>query len=80
MITLQVVPAAAAFLLTVSAGAILAGRRDGDRAHLLDDLGVDLPISRSAGRELVLQSARDSPQFAAIDAAFERASFGERSR
>jgi len=79
MITLQVVPVAAAFLLTVSAGAIF-GPVAGTATVLTCSTisaSISFLISRSAGRELVLQSARDSPQFAAIDAAFERASFGD---
>ena len=78
MIFLQVVPIAAAFVLTVSAGAIFGAVKGTAVVLTCSTLSASISflISRSVGRDLVLESARDSPQFQAIDSAFGRASFG----
>ena len=78
MVFLQVVPIAAAFVLTVSAGAIFGAVKGTAVVLTCSTLSASISflISRSVGRDLVLESARDSPQFQAIDNAFGRASFG----
>ena len=78
MIFFQVVPIAAAFVLTVSAGAIF-GTVKGTAMVLTcstASAAISFLISRSFGRELVLESAQESTQFRALDAAFSSASYG----
>jgi len=78
MIFLQVVPIAAAFVLTVSAGAIF-GALKGTAVVLTCSTvsaAVSFMIARTYGRDVLMQYAAKSPQFRAIDAAFGTASFG----
>jgi len=78
MISLQVVPIAAAFVLTVSAGAIF-GAVKGTAVVLSCSTAsatISFYISRTLGRERLLDYAQKSPQFRAIDTAFGEASFG----
>lgn len=77
MITLQVVPVAAAFVLTVSAGAIFGPLKGTITVLTCSTISASISfiISRTFGRRFVLDMAQDSPQFRAIDNAFGRASF-----
>lgn len=77
MIFFQVVPIAAAFVLTLSAGAIF-GTVKGTAMVLscsTASAAISFAVSRSFGRELVLESAQESPQFQALDTAFSSASY-----
>jgi len=78
MITLQVVPIAAAFVLTVSAGAIFGAVKGTAVVLTCSTISATISffISRSVGRQFVLDMAKDSPQFRAIDDAFGSASCG----
>lgn len=78
MVFFQVVPIAAAFVLTVSAGAIF-GTVKGTAMVLscsTASAAISFVISRTFGREIVLSSSQDSAQFRALDAAFAKASYG----
>mmetsp|Transcript_31107 Transcript_31107/g.65185 ORF Transcript_31107/g.65185 Transcript_31107/m.65185 type:complete len:315 (-) Transcript_31107:224-1168(-) len=77
LVFLQVVPIAAAFVLTLSAGAIF-GAVKGTLVVLscsTISASISFMISRSFGRQSVLEAAAASPQFKAIDGAFANASF-----
>jgi len=77
MIFFQVVPIAAAFVLTVSAGAIF-GAVKGTALVLTcstASASISFLISRSVGRDKVLELAKQSPQYQTLDAAFASASF-----
>jgi len=78
MIFLQVVPIAAAFILTVSAGAIFGGVKGTAMVLTCSTVSasISFAFSRSVGRDLVLEAAQESPQFRAIDDAFSSASYG----
>lgn len=77
MIFLQVVPIAAAFILTVSAGAIFGGVKGTAMVLTCSTISasISFAFSRSVGRRLVLEAAQESPQFQAIDEAFSSASY-----
>jgi len=78
MIFLQVVPIAAAFILTVSAGAIFGGVKGTAMVLTCSTVSasISFAFSRSFGRELVLEAAQESPQFKTLDDAFSSASYG----
>lgn len=78
MIFLQVVPIAAAFILTVSAGAIFGGVKGTAMVLTCSTVSasISFAFSRSFGRELVLEAAQESPQFKTLDDAFSNASYG----
>ncbi|EOD09572.1 hypothetical protein EMIHUDRAFT_96820 [Emiliania huxleyi CCMP1516] len=79
MVTFQVIPVAAAFVLTVSAGAIFGATKG--TALVLSCSTISATISfllaRLFGRSLVLDAARESPTFQAIDAAFANVGFAK---
>lgn len=77
MIFLQVVPIAAAFVLTVSAGAIFGAVKGTATVLACSTISATISflISRTFGRERLLESASESPQYRTIDAAFADASF-----
>lgn len=77
MIFLQVVPIAAAFVLTVSAGAIFGAVKGTATVLTCSTISATISflLSRSVGRERLLEAASESPQYRAIDAAFADASF-----
>ena len=60
----QVVPIAAAFILTVSAGAIFGGVKGTAMVLTCSTVSasISFAFSRSFGRELVLEAAQESPQ------------------
>ena len=72
MIFLQVVPIAAAFVLTVSAGAIFGAVKGTATVLTCSTISATISffISRTFGRERLLEAAQESKQFRAIDAAF----------
>lgn len=76
MITLQVVPIAAAFILTVSAGAIFGTVKGTAMVSLCSTVSASISflIARSLGRDLVLEAAQSSKQYKALDTAFGDAS------
>merc|ERR1712118_81904 len=78
MIFLQVVPIAAAFILTVSAGAIFGGVKGTAMVLTCSTISASISfgVSRSFGRQLVLEAAQESPQFKTLDDAFSNASYG----
>jgi len=78
MITLQVIPVAAAFVLTLSAGAIFGAVKGTATVLTCSTISatISFMLARSFGRERLLDAAQESKQFRAIDAAFEEASFG----
>jgi len=78
MIFLQVVPIAAAFVLTVSAGAIFGAFKGTCIVLMCSTVSASISflLSRTFGRTLLLEAVRESPQYLAIDAALARASFG----
>ena len=78
MIFLQVVPIAAAFVLTVSAGAIFGVVKGTAIVSTCSTISASISflIARSLGRNALLNAARESPQYLAIDTAFSKASFG----
>lgn len=67
MIFLQVVPIAAAFVLTVSAGAIFGAVKGTAIVLTCSTISATISflIARSFGRELVLETASRSPQYQA---------------
>jgi len=77
MVFFQVVPIAAAFVLTVSAGAIFGTLKGTAMVLSCSTLSaaISFTISRSFARELVLEQAKESPQFQALDEAFGRSSY-----
>ena len=77
MIFLQVVPIAAAFLLTVSAGAVFGAVKGTAVVVTCSTISATISflISRNLLRERLLEYVADSRKFRAIDAAFETASF-----
>jgi len=77
MVTLQVVPVAAAFILTVSAGAMFGAVKGTALVLSSSTLSatISFMIARNFGRTLVLDAAKDSKQFVAIDKAFRNANF-----
>ena len=66
----QVVPIAAAFILTVSAGAIFGGVKGTAMVLTCSTISASISfgVSRSFGRQLVLEAAQESPQCAALPA------------
>ena len=72
MVFLQVVPIAAAFVLTVSAGAIFGAVKGTATVLTCSTISatISFVLSRTFGRERVLEAAQESKQFRAIDAAF----------
>lgn len=72
MIFLQVVPIAAAFVLTVSAGAIFGAVKGTATVLTCSTISatISFGLSRTFGRERLLEAAQESKQFRAIDAAF----------
>ena len=64
----QVVPIAAAFILTVSAGAIFGGVKGTAMVLTCSTISASISfgVSRSFGRQLVLEAAQESPQCAAL--------------
>ena len=72
MIFLQVVPIAAAFVLTVSAGAIFGAVKGTATVLTCSTVSATISflLSRTFGRERVLTAAQESKQFRAIDDAF----------
>lgn len=60
----QVVPIAAAFILTVSAGAIFGGVKGTAMVLTCSTISasISFAFSRSVGRDLVLEAAQESPQ------------------
>jgi len=77
MIFLQVVPIAAAFVLTVSAGAIFGAVKGSATVLACSTISATISflISRTFGRERLLDAASESPQYRTLDAAFADASF-----
>lgn len=77
MIFLQVVPIAAAFVLTVSAGAIFGAVKGTATVLTCSTISASISflISRTFGRERLLDAAQESKQYRAIDAAFANASY-----
>ena len=77
MIFLQVVPIAAAFVLTVSAGAIFGAVKGTATVLTCSTISATISfyISRTFARERLLEAAQESKQYRAIDAAFSEASF-----
>jgi len=77
MVFLQVVPIAAAFVLTVSAGAIFGAVKGTATVLTCSTLSatISFAIARAFGREGVMEAAKESKQFVAIDRAFGDASF-----
>eukprot|EP00322_Chrysochromulina_rotalis_P002223 CAMPEP_0115857990 /NCGR_PEP_ID=MMETSP0287-20121206/15862_1 /TAXON_ID=412157 /ORGANISM="Chrysochromulina rotalis, Strain UIO044" /LENGTH=312 /DNA_ID=CAMNT_0003312231 /DNA_START=161 /DNA_END=1100 /DNA_ORIENTATION=+ len=78
MIFLQVVPIAAAFVLTVSAGAMFGAVKGTAIVLTCSTISATISffIARNIGRAGLLDAAKDSKQFIAIDKAFGEASFG----
>jgi len=78
MITLQVFPVAAAFVLTVSAGAIFGAVKGTATVLTCSTISATISflLSRTFGRERLMDAAQESKQYRAIDAAFAEASFG----
>jgi len=77
MVFLQVVPVAAAFVLTVSAGAIFGAVKGTATVLTCSTISATISfyISRTFARERLLEAAQESKQYRAIDAAFSEASF-----
>jgi len=77
MVFLQVVPVAAAFVLTLSAGAIFGVAKGTALVISCSTFSASISflISRAYGRGLVLEAAEQSPQYQAIDRAFANAGF-----
>jgi len=77
MIFLQVVPIAAAFVLTLSAGAIFGAVKGTITVLTCSTISATISflIARNVGRAGLLEAAKESPQFVAIDKAFGSASF-----
>jgi uncharacterized membrane protein YdjX (TVP38/TMEM64 family) len=77
MVFLQVVPVAAAFLLTVSAGAIFGAVKGTATVLTCSTISatISFSLARTFARDALLEAAQESKQFAAIDAAFADASF-----
>lgn len=77
MIFLQVVPVAAAFVLTLSAGALFGAVKG--TALVLScstfSASISFLLSKSYGRGIVLKAVEQSPQYRAIDRAFANAGF-----
>lgn len=78
MVFLQVVPIAAAFVLTLSAGAIFGVAKGTATVLTCSTLSatVSFYLARNLFRQSLLDAAQESKQFVAIDRAFESASFG----
>jgi len=78
MIFFQVVPIAAAFILTVSAGAIFGAVKGTVTVLTCSTISATISflIARNVGRAGLLEAAKESPQYVAIDKAFGEASFG----
>lgn len=78
MIFLQVVPIAAAFVLTVSAGAIFGATKGTAVVLTCSTISATISflISRRFGKRFVDAAFEESKQFKAIDAAFGDATFG----
>mmetsp|Transcript_136220 Transcript_136220/g.236851 ORF Transcript_136220/g.236851 Transcript_136220/m.236851 type:complete len:385 (-) Transcript_136220:136-1290(-) len=78
MVFLQVVPIAAAFVLTVSAGACFGAVKGTATVLTCSTISatVSFFIARIFGRGNLLEAAKESKQYIAIDRAFESASFG----
>jgi len=78
IIFFQVVPVAAAFVLTVSAGAIFGPVKGTAVVVLCSTVSASISflVARFYGRSLVLEAARESPTYQALDDAFSNAGFG----
>jgi len=78
MIFLQVVPIAAAFILTVSAGAIFGAVKGTATVLTCSTISATISfyLARTFGRGKLLDAAQESKQFRAIDAAFADKPFG----
>ncbi len=78
MIFLQVVPIAAAFVLTVSAGAIFGAMRGTATVLTCSTISATISffLARNLGRAGLLEATKESKQFQALDKAFGSASFG----
>jgi uncharacterized membrane protein YdjX (TVP38/TMEM64 family) len=77
MIFFQVIPVAAAFVLTVSAGAIFGAVKGTATVLTCSTISASISflIARNLLREKLLETTQESKQFRAIDAAFGDASF-----
>lgn len=77
MVFLQVVPIAAAFVLTVSAGACFGAVKGTATVLTCSTISATISffIARIFGRGNLLEAAKESKQYIAIDRAFESASF-----
>lgn len=77
MIFFQVVPVAAAFILTVSAGAIFGAVKGTITVLTCSTISASISflIARNLGREKLEEVAQENKQFRAIDAAFGDAEF-----
>ena len=79
MVVLQVIPIAAAFVLTVSAGAIFGAVKGTITVLTCSTVSASISflIARSLGREKLMDVAQENKQFRAIDAAFGDAEFSK---
>lgn len=77
MISLQVVPIAAAFILTLSAGAIFGAPMGTLTVLVCSTISATISffLARNFGREGLLEAAKESKQFIALDKAFSEADF-----
>lgn len=79
MVFLQVVPIAAAFILTVTAGAMFGAVKGTAIVLSCSTLSATISflIARLFGRDLVLEAAKGSKTFTAIDKAFNATNFSQ---
>jgi|EP00900_Chrysochromulina_parva_P014205 uncharacterized membrane protein YdjX (TVP38/TMEM64 family) len=77
-IFLQVVPVAAAFILTVSAGAIFGAVKGTATVLTCSTMSATISffLARNLGRAGLLEATKESKQFQALDKAFGSAGFG----
>jgi uncharacterized membrane protein YdjX (TVP38/TMEM64 family) len=78
MVFLQVIPIGAAFVLTVSAGAIFGFAKGVAVVTMCSTVSATISflLARTFGRALVLQAAQESPTYQALDKSFSEAGFG----
>lgn len=78
MVFLQVIPVAAAFVLTVASGAIFGPAKGVAVVLMCSTISATISflLARTFGRSLVLQAARESPTYQTLDKAFSHAGFG----
>lgn len=78
LVFLQVIPLAAAFVLTVSAGAIFGPAKGVAVVLTCSTISATISflLARTFGRSVVLQAARASPTYQTLDKAFSEAGFG----